>query len=123
MHGRWPFRHGAALGIAILVLLAIAVTALLQRAADRHLPLGYAAEGENVFADGCARCHGDFGYGTALAPSLIETAYARPDFTRDDFADVIRNGSGLMPSFEELPAQDVADAVAFIRDIQTESGL
>ena len=123
MNGRWPFRQGTALGIGLLMLMAIAVIAMMGHAADGQLPMGYAPPGEYVFADNCAGCHGYFGYGTDQGPSLIEADYARPALARDDLADVIRKGTELMPAFDFLDRQEIADTIAFVREVQAEAGL
>lgn len=123
MYGRWPFRQGTALGIAILVLLAIAVVAMMQHAADGQLPVGYGPPGEYAFAEHCAGCHGDYGYGTDQGPSLIDARYTRPELTRDEFADVIRDGTRGMPAFDHLEPQEIADIIAFVYEVQFDAGL
>jgi mono/diheme cytochrome c family protein len=123
MYGRWPFRQGTALGIGVMMLLAIGVIAMLQSAASGQLPVGYPFEGEYAFADHCGGCHGAYAYGTEQAPSLITSEFAADELDRDGFADTIRDGVGTMPGFDDLEKQEVADIIAFVREIRLEAGL
>jgi mono/diheme cytochrome c family protein len=115
---RWPFRYGASLGIAVLMLLIVATIAVMQHAGRNNLPVGYAAPGEYVFADHCGSCHGDYAEGTVHGPSLLSAAFAAPAMTRDDIAAVTREGAGTMGPVAGLSLQDQADAIAFLRDLQ-----
>jgi mono/diheme cytochrome c family protein len=123
MYGRWPFRQGTALGMAVLMLLAMGVIAMMQSAASRELPPGFAIDGEYLFADECGACHGTYGYGTDQAPSLIAPEYAESEFTRADFVDAIEDGHGSTLAADELEPQEIADIIAFLREIQLEAGV
>jgi mono/diheme cytochrome c family protein len=119
MIDRWPFRHGTALGIGVLVLLAVAVAASMQAAADRALPRGYAAAGEYSFYEHCGDCHGSYGGGADVGPGLIGAAAS---FDAGATERSIRNGGETMPPVEGLDDQEVADIIAFVRDLQAEPG-
>jgi mono/diheme cytochrome c family protein len=119
MIDRWPFRHGTAPGIGVLVLLAIVVAAGMQAAADRALPRGFAAAGEHSFYEHCGDCHGSYAGGGDVGPSLI--APTEP-FDAGTFEHSIRKGGDTMPAVRELDDQEVADIIAFLRDLRTESG-
>jgi mono/diheme cytochrome c family protein len=121
MIDRWPLRHGTALGIAVLVLLTMIVAVIMQAAADRALPMGYAPAGEYSFADHCGSCHGFYAEGTEAGPSLIEARSATP-VDSDAIKQSVRKGVGAMPAMEALEDQDLADIIAFVRDLQTEPG-
>lgn len=121
MNGRWPFRPGTALGIAIMVLIAIGVGFWLSREARSNLPVGFAGAGEPVFYEYCSGCHGDWGGGTAAGPSLLVPGLTRDGFSNDEMSKVIRKGTGTMPGFG-LDLQETADVIAFVRDLQDAAG-
>jgi mono/diheme cytochrome c family protein len=116
MIDRWPLRHGTALGIAMLVLLSIVVAVFLHAAAHRGLAIGYAAEGEYVFADHCGGCHGAYAHGTGEGPSLVDARLAPLD--GDVFERAARRGTGAMPEVEGLDDQDLADVIAFVNGLR-----
>ncbi len=118
MIDRWPFRYGTALGIGLFMLLIVIVAVMMQAAADRALPMGYVAAGEYSFADRCSGCHGYYGEGTEAGPSLIGSR-ATPPIDTDAIVRSVRGGVGTMPAVEGLDNQDLADIVAFVRDLQT----
>jgi mono/diheme cytochrome c family protein len=119
MIDRWPFRHGAALGIGVLVLLGVIVVAVMQAAADRALPMGYAGAGEYTFAEQCAACHGHYAAGTESGPALT-AGEAPPDAGTVERS--VREGEGAMAAVAGLEDQDIADVAAFLREIHTETG-
>jgi cytochrome c551 len=67
---------------------------------------GDGAEGETVFANNCASCHGAEGAGGS-APALA----GRDDLDEDGVESVVRNGGGGMPAFEGQLSDDEIDAV------------
>ena len=117
MIDRWPFRHGTALGIGVLVLLTVIVAVVMQASADRALPMGYAAAGEYSFADHCGGCHGSYAGGTEAGLDLVEAGGAAP-ISAIAVERAIRDGAGAMPAVEGLDNQDLADIIAFVRDLQ-----
>jgi mono/diheme cytochrome c family protein len=117
MIDRWPLRHGTALGIGALVLLTLIVAATMQAAADRALPMGFAAAGEYSFADHCGRCHGSWAEGTEAGPSLIDDP-AAASIDAGVIERSVRDGVGAMPAVDGLDRQDLADIIAFVRDLQ-----
>ncbi len=121
MIDRWPFRHGTALGIAVLVLLSLMVAVIVQLTAGRALPMGYAAAGEYSFADLCGGCHGSYAEGTEAGPNLIE-AHAATPVDAGAIERSVRECEGAKPALEGLDDQDLADIIAFVRDLRTETG-
>lgn len=119
-HGR--FHYGAAIGIGIMVLVAIVVVGILARASESALPVGHAGEGMYVFEESCTSCHGIYADGTENGPTLLTPALKPPAMTRDDIADVIEHGSGLMPAFEAMTRQEQADAITYLMVLQAYEG-
>src|SRR5688500_5476197 len=72
---------------------------------------GNPADGEQVFADNCASCHGGDG-GGGTGPKLQgEDAYTDPETV----VSQVREGGGGMPGFaDQLSAQELADVSAFV---------
>jgi len=118
---RWPLRHGTALGMAIMMVLGIGTVALLNARAAGALPIGYAAEGIYVYEGSCAPCHGYEGEGTSVAPALVGDSWATDVLSWDGLADRIDNPTGGMPEFA-LDRQDMADTIAYLKDLHTYGG-
>jgi mono/diheme cytochrome c family protein len=73
---------------------------------------GDAVAGADVYDAECSLCHGLNGEG-ASGPTM---AAAVEPHDRASLVDVLLQGAGDMPSFEELPDQDVADVVTYLED-------
>jgi mono/diheme cytochrome c family protein len=80
------------------------VTAILDLTGD-------SANGELVYADNCATCHGLNGEGGS-GPSMA-SAVGEGD---QEIVDVILSGEDSMPAFDSLPDQDIADVLAWITE-------
>jgi quinoprotein glucose dehydrogenase len=66
----------------------------------------------SLYAANCAGCHGADRRGTAMAPSLAGVGARR---TREQIAQVVREGTGRMPAFGgALDARAVNDIVAYL---------
>ncbi len=87
-------------------------------------------DGELLFADNCARCHGDAADGTNMGPPLVHRLYEpghHPDFS---FQNAVKNGVishhwefGDMPPVAGLSESEVTQIIAYIRDLQREGGI
>ncbi|MEO8334369.1 MAG: pyrroloquinoline quinone-dependent dehydrogenase [bacterium] len=67
---------------------------------------------KSLFAANCASCHGDNRAGTAAGPSLIDVGARR---TREQIAQVIREGTGRMPAFgAALEGRAISDITNFL---------
>lgn len=67
---------------------------------------------KSLYAANCASCHGDDRGGTAMAPSLVGVGERR---TREQVAQVIREGTGRMPAFGgALEGRAVNDLTSFL---------
>jgi quinoprotein glucose dehydrogenase len=67
---------------------------------------------KSLYAANCASCHGDDRKGSAMAPSLIDIGARR---SRDQIAQVIRDGTGRMPAFgSALEGRAVTDIVNYL---------
>jgi mono/diheme cytochrome c family protein len=75
---------------------------------------GDAARGRTMFAATCAPCHGATARGQ-IGVSLVD----RPLIHRaEDIARVVRMGRGLMPPMPLTTDAQIADIVAFLRDLR-----
>lgn len=89
-----------------------------------------ATEGQELFNDTCAACHGDNGKGTEMGPPLIHPIY-EPDHHADiSFALAVRNGVrqhhwpyGDMPAQPHITADDLRKIVLFVREAQEANGI
>jgi mono/diheme cytochrome c family protein len=67
--------------------------------------------GEEVFAENCARCHGETGEGGGIGPRL-----AGNDISIAEARATIENGSGVMPA-ALVAGQDLEDVLAYLETI------
>lgn len=87
-------------------------------------------DGGQLFADNCARCHGEMADGTDLGPPLVHRLYEpghHPDFS---FQNAVKNGViahhwefGDMPPVAGLSEGEVTQIIAYVRDLQREGGI
>jgi mono/diheme cytochrome c family protein len=72
---------------------------------------GDASDGERLFAENCASCHGEGGTGGGVGPtlagSMVSLAEAR---------STIENGSGVMPA-DLVSGQELEDVLAYLETI------
>lgn len=87
-------------------------------------------QGEQLFADNCARCHGDAADGTDLGPPLVHRLYEPGHHPDSSFQNAVRNGVishhwefGDMPPVAGLSESEVTQIIAYIRDLQREGGI
>lgn len=67
--------------------------------------------GEGVFKENCASCHGDDADGDGSGPDL------RSETDNDEVIDQVKNGGGSMPAFEdELSEEEIEDVAAYITE-------
>ena len=78
---------------------------------------------KSLFGANCASCHGDDLTGSAMAPTLVGIGTRR---TRDEIAQVIRQGTGLMPGFTgTLDNAAINDLVSYLitgKDVADNAG-
>jgi quinoprotein glucose dehydrogenase len=66
----------------------------------------------SLYAANCASCHGEARGGSAMAPELVDVAKRR---TREQLAQIIREGTGRMPAFgSALDGRAVNDLVNYL---------
>lgn len=113
-----------------LALIAIAVVIVACGGSTGSLGDGDAARGEELFTRNCVACHGAGAMGTANGPPLVHEMYREEIFADDRIADATRNGAqqrnwsyGRMPGIGGLSDQDVADLIAYVREVQDDAGL
>jgi len=67
---------------------------------------------KSLYAANCASCHGENRQGSAMAPALTGVSERR---TRDQIAEIIRDGTGRMPAFgSALEGRALNDLVNFL---------
>jgi len=120
------------LALFVLVLFALSTVALMAAdgswlrrvpAADRQRINPYAgdpqaaAAGKLLFAENCAKCHGNDAGGRHGRPSLRSERVAHA--TDGELAWLLRNGSLArgMPSWSSLPEPERWQIIAFIRTL------
>jgi len=62
-----------------------------------------------LFTQYCAKCHGSFGEGKGVNPSLKDNK-----IPHDQIAVLIRSGKGEMPSFQQLTDEQVHQLVSLV---------
>jgi len=73
---------------------------------------GDPAAGETIFAENCAGCHGEDGYGGAGGPDLRTMPLAQ---TEEGAIQQVTNGGGGMPPFGgQLSEEEITDVAAFV---------
>jgi mono/diheme cytochrome c family protein len=72
---------------------------------------GDTANGEQLFADNCASCHGEAGAGGGVGPAL-----AGNPISLEDARATVENGSGVMPA-DLVEGQDLEDVLAYLETI------
>jgi polyvinyl alcohol dehydrogenase (cytochrome) len=85
-----------------------------DRAAGDDDPAAGGVAGEDVYATSCASCHGGTGEGGS-GPSLVSVDER---LTRDQHIDVVREGRGDMPGWEDdLTAEEIEAVVDYQRTV------
>jgi mono/diheme cytochrome c family protein len=124
--GRTP-RIAAILG-TVAVLAACAATE-----GDGGAPTAAAPDpqrGEQLFEANCAACHGPAGQGTVNGPPLVHVIYEPGHHSDESFHLAVQRGVqqhhwdfGPMPAVPGLSREEVADIIAYVRDLQREAGI
>ena len=91
---------------------------------------GDAGRGQQLFTQSCAACHGAQGVGTAAGPPLVHEVYEPSHHGDAAFLRAVQQGVephhwefGPMPAVPGLDTQDVADIVAYVRQLQRDAGI
>jgi mono/diheme cytochrome c family protein len=114
----WP------LLVALFLLVSLAVYGIARwqpfepeaPAVAGGAPPGDAANGEILFADTCAGCHGTGGEGGGVGPRLVGTGLSAADV-----AAVVAAGRGVMPA-GLLQGAEAADVAAYVAAISGGAG-
>ncbi|EAS50969.1 cytochrome c [Aurantimonas manganoxydans SI85-9A1] len=94
-------------------------------------PLSFRAErGQDLFAANCAACHGDNAGGTDQGPPLIHRIYEPNHHSDQAFLIAATQGTrahhwgfGNMPPVEGVSQRQIADIVAYVREVQQANGI
>ncbi|MDX1621262.1 MAG: cytochrome c [Nitriliruptorales bacterium] len=91
---------------------------------------GDVARGGELFQANCAACHGVEGTGTVSGPPLVHEYYVPSHHPDAAFRSAVAAGVrphhwdfGPMPRIEGISDADVADIIAYVRQLQREAGL
>lgn len=86
--------------------------------------------GRELYGANCASCHGARGQGTEQGPPHVHRIYEPSHHGDAAFLIAVRQGVrphhwdfGSMPPIEGLSDEDVADIVAYVRQLQREAGI
>jgi cytochrome c5 len=91
-------------------------TPTAEAAETPALATGDATNGEILFGENCAVCHGSEGEGAAIAPEPINDEDLLAELSDEDLITVMREGvEGKMPARPDLEDQELVDLVAFMR--------
>jgi mono/diheme cytochrome c family protein len=95
-------------------VLALALASPAKDEQEAAAPVSVTSDplrGDQLFAENCARCHGDDGTGGGIGPTL-----AGAEVSLDDARSTIENGSGVMPA-GLVSGQDLEDVLAYLETI------
>ena len=91
---------------------------------------GDVTAGAAVYEQSCADCHGAGAAGGDGGPGLLDARYAMPGYDDLAFVTAVARGvsadgsdGGGMPRIRGLSEQDLADLLAYVRDLQRDAGL
>lgn len=125
-------RKYAPWGLAIVALLFTALALGQSRPVPQPSPtlMINLAQGQRLFGQHCAVCHGAGLNGSAQGPSLLHPVYEPSHHGDAAFQMAVRYGSrahhwkfGDMPPIAGLSADDVAQITAFVRQRQRQAGI
>lgn len=93
-------------------------------------PAELVAEGEALYQETCAACHGSDLNGTDAGPPFLDPIYAPDHHSDEAFYAAVESGVqphhwefGAMPPQPSVEAEDVAAIVAYVRQQQAEAGI
>ena len=112
----------SSLWLTVLVLMTLPILAL---ACGSQQP-----DGAQLFTENCARCHGEKADGTDLGPPLVHRLYEPGHHSDVSFQNAVKNGVishhwnfGDMAPVPGLSEYEVAQIIAYVRDLQREGGI
>ena len=104
---------------------ALIATAVVAVACGSQQP-----SGQQLFAENCAACHGAAADGTNMGPPLVHRLYEPGHHSDFSFQNAVKNGVishhwefGDMPPVAGLSQEEVAQIIAYVRDLQREGGI
>lgn len=126
-------KHFAVLSVAFAVLL-VGCSPMPTGAAASATATPEAArqetDGERLFSQNCAACHGEQARGTKQGPPLVHKIYEPSHHSDAAFVSAVRNGSkqhhwpyGDMPAQPQVTEAQVKAITAYVRVLQREAGI
>ena len=121
------------LGIPLVLVLAAACSGGEEPGVgggSQEARTGSVQDGERLFGDNCATCHGAEARGTTVGPPLVHPTY-RPDHHPDfSFHNAVNDGVtqhhwafGDMEPRPGLSGSDVNDIICYVRQLQVDEGI
>jgi mono/diheme cytochrome c family protein len=118
---------------AALLATAVVLAACGAAGDDGGAPTAAAPDpqrGEQLFEANCAACHGPAAQGTVSGPPLVHVIYEPGHHSDESFHLAVQRGVqphhwdfGPMPAVPGLSHEEVADIIAYVRDLQREAGI
>jgi mono/diheme cytochrome c family protein len=119
-----------AVALSLFVLIGLPVFPAGPAAAASAKTPAEMAEGQKLFADHCAKCHGPNGVGTDKGPPLVHKIYEPNHHGDYSFFRAVEMGVrahhwkfGDMPPVPGLDTEKVGKIVEYIRWLQREAGI
>ncbi|MHA1559820.1 MAG: c-type cytochrome [Alphaproteobacteria bacterium] len=119
-------------GVIVLVLYLVTLSAGDPVIVDVEVPTfsAVAIDGEVLFAQNCAACHGTNAAGSDVGPPLVHSIY-RPSHHADEafLLAALRGvrahhwGFGDMPPQPQIGDEDIAMIVQYVRELQLANGI
>ncbi len=103
------------MGVGFMVNKIVLMLLVLSLGYGAQVSAGDVFKGKEVYLKECAACHGASGEGRM--PGLLNFQESQALFrTNNALRDIVRDGKGIMPSFNGLLSdEDISNVVVYLR--------